>query len=120
MLLKRFTALIVLVSLAIFGFAQSSDTTFNRRWKEIDSLISIQNLPKSALQKVNDLYDMASQKGLAAQQIKCLVYRINLEANTAENDPSRRIGILDSALQVTKDAAVRGLLEGLMAYEYKT
>ena len=120
MIIKRFFPCIVLVFIATIGLAQPSDTTFNKQWKEIDSLINQQNLPQSALQKLNVIYQEATKKKLSSQQIKCLVYRINLEASTAENDPSKSIGILDSVLQKTTDIAIHSLLEGLIAFEYKT
>ena len=120
MIIKRFFPCIVLVFIATIGLAQPSDTTFNKQWKEIDSLINQQNLPQSALQKLNVIYQEATKKKLSSQQIKCLVYRINLEASTAENDPSKSIGILDSVLQKTTDIAIHSLLEGLIAFEYKS
>ncbi len=119
MFTKQITAIAILLLASLFSFSQDADTTFNKQWKEIDSLINQQNLPQSALQKVNGLYEVAAQKKLAAQQIKCLVYRINLEASTTENDPSKSIGILDSVLHKTTDVAVQCLLEGLIAFEYK-
>ncbi len=120
MFTKQITAIAILLLASLFSFSQDADTTFNKQWKEIDSLINQQNLPQSALQKVNGLYEVAAQKKLAAQQIKCLVYRINLEASTAENDPSKSIGILDSVLHKTTDVTVQCLLEGLIAFEYKS
>ena len=120
MLLRRFIAVTVLVFINAIVFSQNKDSLFSKKWKEIDSLISTLNLTQTALQKVNTLLGISIQRKDAAQQIKCLVYRINLEAQTTENDPSKSIGILDSALQKTSDMAVRSLLESLIAFEYKS
>ncbi|MBC7587582.1 MAG: hypothetical protein H7178_04405, partial [Chitinophagaceae bacterium] len=77
MLRKTLTLLFILI--AFFVGAQTSDTTFNEDWRKIDLLILQQNLPKTALEKVDALYKKATARQLDAQVIKCLIYRISLE-----------------------------------------
>ena len=50
--------------------AQQTETTFSLQWKEIDSLLGISHLPKSALDKVNQVYQLADKQSNKVQQIK--------------------------------------------------
>jgi len=120
MFLNKLLTVSTLLLISTFIYSQNNDALYSKKWKEIDSLIAEQNLTQTAIEKVNSLLNVAIEKKDAAQQIKCLVYRINLEETTSENDPTKSIGIVDSALQKTTDITVKSLLEGLIAFEYKT
>jgi len=71
-----------ITALMLIGFtagAQTADSVFAKKWREIDSLITQKELPKSALVKVNALYKDAKAQHLDAQAIKALLYRLSLE-----------------------------------------
>ena len=100
-------------------FAQSRDTAFTKQWIEIDSLIGIGKLPKSALLKVNELYKLAEKKSSKVHQVKALLYRISIENNITENDINRNTATLKEALAKNKDAAIEALLHVLIAKQYQ-
>ena len=61
------------------SFAQKKDSAFAKEWQEIDSLILKNNLPKTALEKVDMVYKKAQEQHLPAEVIKALIYRISLQ-----------------------------------------
>ena len=80
------------------AFTQSTDTSFRKEWMAIDSLITRSNLPKTALQQVNALYNKATKQQLPAQVIKALLYRLTFEQNTTEEDINKTIATVDAEI----------------------
>ena len=113
----------ILIPIFLFCFyslgAQTNDTTFRKEWIDIDSTIIKKNLPKSALQKVNALYNKAKQQQLQVQIIKCLVYRMSLEDKVLDNKPNNAIALLQNEIADTKNDAVKSILYCLLANRYK-
>ena len=62
----------ILFSLSVPAQQQSQ---YAKQWEEIDSLIVLKDLPKSALVKVNVIYADAKSKHLQDEVIKTLLYR---------------------------------------------
>lgn len=56
--------------------SMESPKQYENEWKEIDDL-KAKNLPKSAIVKVNELYDTIKKTDNAPQIIKCLLYQAN-------------------------------------------
>ncbi len=106
----------------LFGntlFAQLRDTAFSKQWIEIDSLIGVSKLPKSALVKVKDVYSLAEKKSNNVHQLKALLYRVALENDITETDINRNTASLQKELAKNKDADIQALLHVLIAKQYQ-
>lgn len=111
----RFLILIALSLTAIKMNAQKNDTTYLKEWKEIDTLITEQNLPKSALEKVNILYTKASANKQEAQVIKTLLYRMGLESQVTETDINAEYQLLQTQAEQAFSTAQKSILYCLQA-----
>ena len=115
---NRLLTILFICITSIASAQQKRDTTFRHQWKEIDSLISEKNQTQAALDKVNGLYTRAKQEQLIAQQLKCLLYRLNLEEKNSEPDPGKSIGALQAEINTTNNVAAQSILFTLIATQY--
>lgn len=106
-------AVTLLLSLSVN--AQQKDTSFRKEWELIDSLVVTRNLPKSALEKVNQLYKKSIQKQLPAQTIKSLIYRYTLEDKVMEDDPNRIMKTMQTEISATGSPVQKSILQVLLA-----
>ena len=60
--LKRWVFIITLSLAGKIVKSQDLDTSFSKQWIAIDSLIGISHLPKSALDKVNQVYQLSTDR----------------------------------------------------------
>lgn len=113
--------ILLLVSLAstAIGFCQNEDTLYQKKWKEIDSLIFKKDLSRSALDKVNLVYNDALKHEQPIQQIKALLYKINLEERLNEADINKNIKQLIQESEASKDITVKSIVYSLVAQKYK-
>ncbi len=98
------------------NMSNPNDENFLAEWKTIDSLEN-QGLPKSALEKVNLLYEKVKEKNLSAQMIKCLIYKGKYESQLEED------GLVNAILKMQNemDAApfpTKSLLQSMLAEMY--
>jgi 5-hydroxyisourate hydrolase-like protein (transthyretin family) len=107
MLRKFFFAALLFVS--IISFSQQKDTSFTREWLHIDTLILKNGLTKTALDKVNQLYERASKQNLPAQKIKCLIYRYSLENIVTAKGPIEITGDLRKEIKNSNDPVLQSL-----------
>ncbi|WP_026769313.1 alpha-2-macroglobulin [Asinibacterium sp. OR53] len=120
MALKKMGMIMAMMLCIGFVHAQQKDTAYQKEWKEIDSLIVIKSLPKSALVKLDALQKKVSQQQ-QAQVIKCLIYRYSLQDQLSENDPSRAVQTLLASIDNTDNTVQKSILKALVAkklYEY--
>ena len=85
-------------------------------WRTIDSLEN-QGLPKSALEKVNELYQIVLKENNPSQTIKCLIYRGKYESQLEEDGVSKAI----VKMQTEMDSAVfptKPILQSMLAEMY--
>lgn len=111
--------LIVCVAWTTVAQTQTVDTTFNREWLDIDSNITINRLPKTALEKVNRLYQKAVATNLGPQQLKCLIYQLTLEAEIKDEGNIVAINRIKAEMSRQKDALTRSILHALLAGQYR-
>ncbi|TAG10724.1 MAG: hypothetical protein EAZ41_07400 [Sphingobacteriia bacterium] len=101
-----------------FSYAQQSDTSYTQQWNEIDSLMIIQQLPKSALAKINELYIKAKNEKQSAQIIKCKLYQLSLEEQISDPNPNSSILILRKEIVATSDPVQLAILQTILAKQY--
>ncbi|HWB28765.1 MAG TPA: alpha-2-macroglobulin family protein [Chitinophagaceae bacterium] len=95
--------------------AQATDTTFTQEWKAVDSLINKNSLPKTALAKVNSIYREAKSRGLHAQVIKALLYRLSLEEKNTETGIDTTFSTWNKEIGNTKDTLQKSVLRVILA-----
>ncbi|MFZ1798920.1 MAG: hypothetical protein WAU24_03570, partial [Chitinophagaceae bacterium] len=115
-LYKSIFLLTLLIS--TMGFAQNKDSQFQKEWQEIDSLILTANLPKTALEKINEVYKKAQAQQLAPEMIKALIYRISMQNKVEEADANREIIELTSEIEKTDNASAKAILHSILAQNY--
>ncbi len=94
-----------------------NDDNYEQQWKEIDSLEHLAALPKSALKKVNQLYERAKQDNNHVQIIKTLIYKRKYEATLSED------GFAKAIEKLKRDADTLGfplkpILQSMLAEQY--
>ncbi|SFP59042.1 TonB-dependent outer membrane receptor, SusC/RagA subfamily, signature region [Parafilimonas terrae] len=94
-------------------------SSYAKQWEEIDSLIVLKDLPKTALKKVNILYNDAKVKSLHDEIIKALLYRLSLENKTTDDDINNKVVLLKAELHTTNDAVSKAILSVILANTLK-
>ncbi len=118
-MLKIFLSLFILLSASLTATAQTPDTVFAKQWLEIDTLIVQKDLTKTALKKVESLYQKAKQRSLPDQVIKCLIYQYTLQERVTDNDPNQIIKSIRTEVDLSKDEIQKAILYSLLAKQYR-
>lgn len=117
MTLKR----ILTVTFAFFCLslvkAQQSPVNYAAKWKLVDSLIGKKGLTESALKEVDRIYTTAMQEHNEAQQLRVLVYRLQLTGQKTDEPGPASIKLLTSGMSEMRQPA-RSILESLLASAY--
>jgi hypothetical protein len=100
-------------------FCQLPDTVYAREWLDIDTLIIRNELPKTALEKINRLYERSKTEQRPVQQIKILLYQVALENRTENQDGPEAVAAFRQQLAATKDPVQQSLLLVLLAGQYQ-
>jgi uncharacterized protein YfaS (alpha-2-macroglobulin family) len=106
------------VTFSLGAVAQKTDTAFQKEWLAIDTLIIQNDLTKTALAKVDQVYRKAKQKQLPDQVVKSLVYRFSLEKRVTDNNPDRSINQLRAEIAASADPVQKSVLYSLLATQY--
>ena len=107
--------------LMVFSFglwAQTNTIPFAKEWAEIDSLLLKKNLPKSALEKINALYNLTTKTNLQDQSIKCLLYRLSIEERITDFNVNQSINGIKKYLQQNTDPTQEAVLCAILAKQY--
>ena len=107
--------------LMVFSFglmAQSKTIPFEKEWAEIDSLLLKKTLPKSALEKINNLYNLTTKANLPDQSIKCLLYRLSIEERITDFNVNQLINGIKKYLQQNTDPIQEAVLSAILAKQY--
>ena len=96
-------------------FAQNLPDSFPRQWKEIDSLLSKQSLPKSALAKVNALYKTAYARKNEAQVIKALIYTMYITDQVTDKEINSQVATLQQEINKSFSVPQKSILLVLKA-----
>ncbi|WP_153796039.1 alpha-2-macroglobulin family protein [Foetidibacter luteolus] len=116
---KAFLLLVSCLAFCLFVAAQTTDPDFTKQWIEIDTLIVQKDLPKSALKKVNSIYNIARQKKLAAQATKALLYKLALEDKTTEKNINQEVAYLQKEIETSFNVTHKSILQTLLAKTYQ-
>lgn len=91
--MKYYFSRIVSLFICLFGISQFLYTQndmnikpyYSEAFKEADKLLNQNNLPKSALEKINEIWKTASDEKNEPEQIKALIYWSNATARVSES-----------------------------------
>lgn len=108
----------ILLSVPLCSQAGTSDTLFKKEWIGIDTILIKQDLTRTALDKVNTLYQKAKQKKLSDQVIKCLIYQYSLQERITSVDPNPIIQKIQSEITLSTDETQKAVLHSLLAKLY--
>ncbi len=89
---------------------------YDRRWAAVDSLMHRAGLPASALAEVDRIDALARQEHNSAQEIKALVFKVAIGAQTAEND-SGAIRVIERRMEEAGQPT-RSILQSVLALQY--
>ena len=83
---------------SFFTTAQQPGKTYDREWNTIDSLLRKEGLAKSALNRVNLIYNAAKKENNDVQVIKALVYRLQINEEISEEGMYENIQLLEKEI----------------------
>lgn len=117
---RRFTSILIPILIFIClirsGSAQMPVKNYAAQWKKVESFIE-KELPKSALEEVRNIYAMAKREKQDAQVIKSLVYIMDLQQQTREDNEIQSIAEIEKEIVASKEP-VTSLLKSMLAGLY--
>ncbi len=119
MSIKPFHILIIVLSLchiSLSAWGQSPVSNYQKEWKQVDAFIQ-KRLPKSALEQVKKIYQLAKKHKQDAQVIKSLVYMIGLQTETREDNQTKAISDLEKETNAAPEPTT-SILNSLLAELY--
>ncbi len=112
----RILLALAFLALTQTGYAQSMNAPYDKEWSEIDSLEK-QGLPRSALEKVNTLYERARSGGEYDHQVRSALYRAKYRQQLEEDGAAAAIYSLQEELEQAEQPQ-RAVLESVLAEAY--
>jgi hypothetical protein len=96
--------------------AQNIIKTYDTQWKIIEAY-QTKGLPKSALEEVKKIYELAKKEKQDAQVIKAAVYMISLQTENQEDNGITAIRELEKEVAAATEPA-KSILTSLLASQY--
>ena len=120
MIMQPFRFFFIYIILAAFislpATAQAPIKNYNKEWKQVDAFVK-KELPKSALEQVKKIYQLAKKEKQDAQLIKALVYMTGLQEEITENSETKAIADMEKEINTGNEPA-RSILNSLLAEMY--
>ncbi|HTN37058.1 MAG TPA: alpha-2-macroglobulin family protein [Arachidicoccus sp.] len=114
--MKNTYCFLLFISLLFMGQLRAQqDKQIEKLWQQTDTLLIKDRQPRTALQKVNAIAELAEKAGLKDQIIKTILYKIAIEKEIEDQDPDLPIRQVDSAINASRDPVARSLLTVLKA-----
>ncbi|WP_447641772.1 MULTISPECIES: alpha-2-macroglobulin family protein [Chitinophagaceae] len=115
---RKYLLVIVTGLLLPYALMAQRVSSYEKEWATIDSLISKANQPKTALVRVNKLYQEVHTQKIVDQSVKALAYKYVLERRVTDKDDTENTKIIDDALAHPIDPLERSLLWYMKAGTY--
>ncbi|WP_082216137.1 alpha-2-macroglobulin family protein [Dyadobacter psychrophilus] len=107
---------LLLFYLPMYTHGQNKIKNYEAQWKIVEGHQQ-KKLPKSALEEVRKIYDLAKKENQEAQVIKAAVYMVNLQAETREDQQVAAIKELEKEVSES-NGAPKSILTNLLASAY--
>lgn len=115
----RVTFLIILSLVMAIAHGQTSNQpSYKAAYKIIDSLILKEQLIKTAIEKVDQLYKKAVTEKQEAEQIKALIYKAELENEVTEEGFNNTKLIFNNALSKANSDLLKAVIHTIIAKKY--
>ncbi|CAG4989743.1 hypothetical protein DYBT9275_00363 [Dyadobacter sp. CECT 9275] len=117
--MKSFFLLLVILALnSIFAMKTQSQNTdpYSAHWKKMEEHLK-KGLPQSALEEVRQIYQLAKKDKQETQLIKAVLYLIDLQNETREDNLPEGIKQLETEISLNSEPA-RSILTSLLAKKY--
>jgi hypothetical protein len=98
------------------AFSQQPIKTYDKEWKQVNEFVK-KELPKSALEHVKKIYNVAKKDKQHAQVIKSLIYMTGLQNEVTENGEAKAIADLEKETNTAIEPAM-SILNSLLAELY--
>lgn len=92
--MKKIVAIIILAIIGFSAFAQTTDDKYTKLWKEV-SEAQYKDLPKTALEKVEKIMDMAVADKDDYQQIKAITYKMKFLVEASQDGSLKSVDFLE-------------------------
>ena len=93
--------LIFSILISLSTSAQVIVKNYEKEWRQVETLVKKQ-LPRSALEEVNKIYQLARREKQDAQIIKALVYMVSLQQGVTENGDIQGTSDLEKELTTAR------------------
>ena len=113
--LLRISFLIIIMTLTC---STASADKYSRAWKKVDAFIQ-KDLPESAAQEINRIWDMAARDNDGRQMLKSAVYLTRVQWSYGENSLTDGIELFKSLLPKLTVQEHKALCHALLAEGYK-
>src|ERR1044072_3211266 len=114
--LRFFIAGLFTLFIAASVCGQMPVKNYEKDWKQVDAFIK-KDLPRSALDHVRKIYELARKDGQDAQVIKSLIYMISLQTEVTNNEETKAIADLEKETNAANEPA-KSILNSLLAEFY--
>ena len=100
----------------VSAFSQQPIKTYDKEWKQVNEFVK-KELPRSALEQVKKIYQLAKKDKQDAQVVKSLIYMTGLQNEVTENGETKAIADLEKETSSAPEPA-RSILNSLLAELY--
>lgn len=118
-MVKTIFSILLLALVSGTGIAQHLDTTYQKQWLEIDTLISQRDLTKTALEKIKHLRQLAKQEHKPVQTARCLLYEYSLSENISAEEVNPVFKDIRQEISNSRNEAEKALLHTVLAKLYR-
>src|SRR5580698_9883438 len=99
-MIRNISVIILMYLVSITLHAQTNNNSYEKNWKKVDTLINKKGLTQSALQEVNNIFNLAKKEKNDAQLIKALLYKMNLQQENQEDAVKKNISELEEEIKI--------------------
>ncbi len=92
--MKKIVAIIILAIIGFSAFAQTTDDKYKKMWKEVSDA-QYKDLPKTALEKVEKIMEMAVADKDDYQQIKAITYKMKFLVEASQDGSLKSVDFLE-------------------------
>lgn len=115
----RMQFVLLMLACNLITRAGATDTTYQKRWMEIDTLIAKKDFTKTAIEKTSALLSKAKEEHKAIQETRCLLYLFSLESRVSAENSNPVFRDIKKAIAESRNEAQKALLHTLTARLYR-
>ncbi len=115
--MKRICRYLILMTIMTLTSITASADKYDRAWKQVDKDIA-QDLPESAAEKVNDIFDMAARDHDSKQLLKSAVYISQIEAMMVGDNLTSSIELFQGLMPKLGQKEYKAICHAFLAKAY--